>query len=78
MKIIEEKPFKWEFTCKKCGSVLEADEGDVQISEFGGYDDTRYVPNVICPVCDEIEEIPWEKLSPKVEAKARKKGRVDR
>ena len=76
MKIIEEKPFVYRFTCKSCGSELEAEASDVEIGDFGSaaFDTTHLSPYVTCPVCDRDEMIAWSKLPPKVEAMARKKS----
>lgn len=52
MKVIERKPWKHEFTCKGCGSKLEAEREDVLYwsgCDMGGDWDCGYY--VKCAVC---------------------------
>ena len=75
MKVLKKKPWSWVFTCKGCGSKLEAEMGDVRVGYFGGSycenGDKEYY--VSCPECGETEFVPERKLSPAVSEAADKK-----
>lgn len=52
MKVIERKPWAHEFTCKGCGSKLEAERQDVLYWEGhdmgGDFDNGYYVKCAVC------------------------------
>jgi transcription elongation factor Elf1 len=64
MRTIEQASKSWSyvFTCKACGSKLEADAEDVEVDGFGGnykdYGDTGYF--VSCGVCHEAHILDGE------------------
>ena len=59
MKIIKQKGWTYTFTCKHCGSELEAEATDVCVGNFniklGGYDTKYYLE---CEVCEGLNFLP--------------------
>lgn len=74
MKVVEEKRFEHEFTCKGCGSKLIAEADDIRYGDFGaGYGgDTDWQYYARCPVCGECYFIKSALLPPNVVSRARR------
>ena len=71
MKIVDEKPFNFEFECRGCKSKLAAEPKDVRMSTS---DEGREY-YVTCPLCGTYREVPYQFLTPKVLAMADRRGR---
>lgn len=80
MKIIKEpkaSDWSYQFTCKKCKAELEANATD--ISYFYSQSDGPYpsseVYSVSCPVCQDSQGIPHDKMTEIVKIEAKKRQR---
>lgn len=66
MKILDAKPFH-RFTCRGCGSQLEAEISDVRaksaLDHSGDYDTAYKKLYLPCPVCGSLYELPREKCT---------------
>jgi hypothetical protein len=76
MKIVDEQPFNYEFTCRGCKSQLIAEADDVLVGYFGanyGGDlpDRQYY--VTCPVCETDKTLKHGDVTPRVRAMADRK-----
>lgn len=76
MKVIEEKPFEYDFECRQCQSRLVADENDVLYGDFGSaaFDTTNLQFFVTCPVCETDTIVQRNLVPPKVQKLAMAKG----
>ena len=76
MKVVDEKPFGYEFECRGCKSRLVAEMDDVQVGYFGanyGGDTPDREYYVECSVCGTIRILRWNEVTPKVRAAADRK-----
>ena len=78
MRVIEEKPFEYEFTCRCCHSQLAAEAEDVVTGRFGSMGDYSREYYVTCPVCTTIKFIEFAALTPKVQSMADHKEKRDK
>ncbi len=78
MKVLEEKPWTTEATCKGCGSRLEVEAADVRAVEFeiSDCDHTSY--SCKCGVCKTDIELEAGKIAPGVRDEAVKRWRKSR
>jgi hypothetical protein len=78
MKIVEEKPFEYEFTCGRCKSSYIAEASDIRFGYFGGvgYAGERGTPRyyVFCLACGDTHFISLRHIPPKVQELAKEKG----
>jgi|GEM_PF-3567571 len=73
MKIVQERPFNYEFTCRSCKSQLIAEAEDVLVGYFGanyGGDRPERLYYVTCSVCGTDKTLEDGKVPPKVRAMA--------
>lgn len=73
MKIVDEKPYNFEFECRGCRSRLAAEIGDVKVGYFGanyGGDTPERRYYVECPVCGTNRVLEWNGVTPKVREQA--------
>jgi Zn finger protein HypA/HybF involved in hydrogenase expression len=75
MKIVDEKPFNYEFKCRQCSSRLIAEIDDVRVGDFGSSDMSHYKYYVVCPVCHADHVLKDSLVPPHVRNVANKKGR---
>jgi uncharacterized protein YlaI len=78
VKIIDEKPFGFEFECESCKSRLQAEADDVRIGYYGAnYGGERPVRGfyVKCPVCETEKRLEDSDVPPKVRTLAQLKER---
>lgn len=75
MKVVDEKPFNYEFECRGCKSKLVAEAGDVRVGQFGAMGDYERAYYVTCPVCDSDHRLKYTDLTPKVRTMADRKER---
>lgn len=76
MKIVHERPFSYEFTCRGCKSQLVAETEDVQVGYFGanyGGDSPEREYCVTCPICGTDHIIERSRTTPNVRANADRK-----
>jgi hypothetical protein len=73
VKIVDEKPFNYEFECRGCKSKLAAEAKDVKVGLFGSMGDYDREYYVECPVCGTIRTLEYTQLTPKVQAMADRK-----
>jgi len=78
VKIIDEKPFGFEFECEGCKSRLNAEADDVRVGYYGanyGGDQPTRGYYVICPVCETEKRLKDTDVPPKVRTLAKLKER---
>lgn len=75
MKVLDRKEWSYTFSCKGCGSRLQADSGDVRYADLGcGYGgDSDYQFFVKCEVCGNAHRLGAMQLPANVIASARKR-----
>jgi C4-type Zn-finger protein len=76
VKIVDEKPFGFEFECSGCKSRLVAELEDVQVGYFGanyGGDRPERTYYITCPVCGTDKTLRHNEVTPKARAMADKK-----
>lgn len=80
VRVVEESPpWSYGFTCRTCGSVLEAEGSDVARGDFGSMGESEMQYYVRCPVChSESNFVPYGKLTPKlrdeIESRSNRRG----
>lgn len=78
MKVVRVSSPGFEFTCRKCKSVLVAEADDVLVGYFGanyGGDTPSREYYVTCAVCGTIRILKYHELTPNMRAAADKKER---
>lgn len=73
MRVIEEKPYGFEFACEGCGSTLAVEAEDVTVGRFGVYDDFERRYYVTCPICGTRKFLDIDTLPPAVQQLAESK-----
>lgn len=77
MKIVDGKPFEYQFACRACKSELIAEADDIQIGYFGpnyGGETPERRYYVTCPVCGTDHVLPFTP-PPNVRHAADRKGK---
>lgn len=70
MKVLEELPYGFEFTCDGCGSRLAAEASDVKVGYFGpswGGETPERHYYVTCVVCGTNRLLESDQLTPRVQ-----------
>jgi hypothetical protein len=74
MKVLKEKVWEWEFTCKCCGSVCLAEIDDAKKCEYTDmWDDYIVYYFVECGQCHSENIIPKDKITGWVKIKSQNK-----
>lgn len=78
MRIVNAKPYEFEFECRDCGSKLIAEADDVKVGYFGanyGGDSPERQYYVQCPICGTQRVLHENQTTPDVRKSA---DRTDR